>query len=213
MSKIILVMGESGSGKTTAMRNLDPESTYYFDCDKKGLSWRGWRDQYNKEKHNYLRMSDAAKIASGIVQISKEYPNVKTIIIDTLNGIMLDDEFSRMKEKNYDKWQDLAYSVRFLIATAMQLRDDLTVIFTGHTQTERDDSGFAFTRMKTSGKKLDKVVLESMFTTVLLSKCVDGKYLFETQSRNSTAKSPMGAIEEFEVENDITKIINLLEEF
>ena len=94
-----------------------------------------------------------------------------------------------------------------------QLREDLTVIFTAHTQTERDDSGFAFTRMKTSGKKLDKISIESMFTTVLLAKCVDGKYLFETQSNNSTAKSPMGAFEEKEIKNDITKVIKALEEF
>ena len=94
-----------------------------------------------------------------------------------------------------------------------QLREDLTVIFTAHTQTERDDSGFAFTRMKTSGKKLDKISIESKFSTVLLSKCVDGKYMFETQANFSTAKSPMGAFEEKEVENDIMKIIKALEEF
>ena len=70
-----------------------------------------------------------------------------------------------------------------------------------------------FTRIKTSGKKLDKVVLESKFTTVLLSKCVDGKYLFETQAKNSTAKSPLGAFESFEIENDIVKVIEALEEF
>lgn len=49
MSKVICIMGESGSGKTTSMRNLDPKSTYYIDADKKGLSWKGWRKQYNKE--------------------------------------------------------------------------------------------------------------------------------------------------------------------
>lgn len=53
MSKVICIMGESGSGKTTSMRNLDPKSTYYIDADKKGLSWKGWRKQYNKENKNY----------------------------------------------------------------------------------------------------------------------------------------------------------------
>lgn len=50
MSKVIGVMGESGSGKTTSMRNLDPETTFYIDCDKKGLSWKGWRSQYTTKK-------------------------------------------------------------------------------------------------------------------------------------------------------------------
>ena len=60
---------------------------------------------------------------------------------------------------------------------------------------------------------MDKIVLESKFTTVLLSKCVDGRYLFETQARNSTAKSPMGAFDTFEIENDIVEVIKALEEF
>lgn len=55
MSRAICIMGESGSGKTTSLRTLPPESTYYIDCDGKGLSWRGWRSQYNSEKKNLLR--------------------------------------------------------------------------------------------------------------------------------------------------------------
>ena len=66
---------------------------------------------------------------------------------------------------------------------------------------------------QTSGKKLNKIVLESKFTTVLLAKSVDGKYLFETQANNSTAKSPMGAFDNFEIENDIVSVIEALEDF
>ena len=55
MSKVIGCMGESGSGKTTAMRNLDPSTTFYIDCDGKGLSWKGWRNQYNKQAGNYAK--------------------------------------------------------------------------------------------------------------------------------------------------------------
>jgi hypothetical protein len=96
---------------------------------------------------------------------------------------------------------------------ANKMRDDLTVIFTAHTETVNEDNGYTFTRIKTSGKKLTKICLESKFTTVLLAKCVDGKYLFETQANNSTAKSPMGAFEEKEIENDIVKVIKALEDF
>lgn len=64
-----------------------------------------------------------------------------------------------------------------------------------------------------SGKKLDKICLESKFTTVLLSKCVDGAYKFETQANNSTAKSPMGAFEQLEIDNDIVEVMKALEEF
>ena len=212
MSKVIAIAGESGSGKTTSARNLDPKTTYYIDADRKGLSWKGWRSQYNKENKNYYQGSDVPMIEK-ILKGVNERPEFKTIVIDTINAIMIDDEFARVKEKGFDKWQDLASSVWGLVSNAHYLREDLTVIFTAHTQTDRDDSGFMFTRIKTSGKKLDKIVLESKFTTVLISKCIDGKYIFETQSKNSTAKSPMGAFTEFEVPNDIVEVIKKLEEY
>lgn len=213
MAKVLCVMGESGSGKTTAMRNLPPESTLYIDCDGKGLSWKGWRNQYNVERKNYAKTSDKGKVAS-LLGKCNEMPQIKYIIVDTINGIMVDDEFARMGEKNYDKWQDLAAAVYGLISLALKMRDDLTVIFIAHSQTERDDFGNAFTRVKTSGRKLDKIVLESKFTTVLLAKRnATGQYVFETHANNSTAKTPLGAFDADEIPNDIIEVLKALEEY
>ena len=214
MSKVICIAGESGSGKTTSMRNLDPETTLYIDCDKKGLSWKGWKQQYNIEHRNYIRTDFVAQVMSALQKVDKEWIEKKVVVIDTINGLMIADEMRRSKEKGYDKWTDLAACVWDLVCYAHELRDDLTVIFTAHTQTDHDENGYMFTRIRTSGKKLDKIVLESKFTTVLLSKCIDGKYVFETQARNSTAKSPLGAFCTLETEdNDITRVIEALEEF
>jgi len=213
VSRVIGIMGESGSGKTTSMRNLKPEETFYIDCDKKGLSWKGWRKQYNKENKNYIQTSDSRLITKLLSKIDKEQTHIKYAIIDTLNGIMVDDEMKRAKEKGYDKWMDLAQCVYFLVGDSYKYRDDLTIIFTAHTQTDRDESGYTFTRIKTSGRKLDKICLESKLTTVLYSKVVDGKHLFETKANNSTAKTPLGAFEESEIENDIIKVIEVLEEY
>ena len=69
-----------------------------------------------------------------------------------------------------------------------------------------------YTRIKTSGKKLDKIVLESKFNTVLLAKCIDGEYIFETQSNFSSAKSPAGALDKTEA-NDMKTILEKLEEY
>lgn len=213
MSRVICIAGESGSGKTTSMRNLDPKSTYYIDADKKGLSWKGWRKAYNKENKNYIRCDDANIVRMYIRKLAESQPHIKVIVVDTINGLMVADEMRRSKEKGYDKWVDLAACVWDLVCECYDYRDDLTIVFTAHTQTDHDENGYMFTRIKTSGKKLDKIVLESKFTTVLLSKCVDGRYLFETQARNSTAKSPMGAFDTFEIENDIVEVIKALEEF
>lgn len=213
MSKTILIMGESGSGKTTSMRNLNPETTYYIDADKKGLSWKGWREQYNKNKKNYACTSNAQAIKEALKGISEQRTDIETIVVDTLNGIMIDDEFNRMKEKGFDKWQDIAYSIYDMINVANTLRENLTIIFTIHSQTERDDTGYYFTRAKTSGKKLDKVVIESKFTTVLLAKCIEGKYVYETKNDNNTVKAPLGAFETETIENDITKVIEALKDY
>lgn len=148
-----------------------------------------------------------------IRKLAESCPQIKVIVVDTINGLMVADEMRRSKEKGYDKWVDLAACVWDLVCDCYNYRDDLTIIFTAHTQTDHDENGYMFTRIKTSGKKLDKIVLESKFTTVLLSKCVDGRYLFETQARNSTAKSPMGAFDTFEIDNDITTVINALEDY
>lgn len=213
MARVICIAGESGSGKTTSMRNLDPKSTYYIDADKKGLSWKGWRSQYNEQNKNYLKCDDANVVRVYIKKLAMDCPRIKVIVIDTINGLMVADEMRRSKEKGYDKWVDLATCVWDLIVECYDYRDDLTIVFTAHTQTETDDAGYRFTRIQTSGKKLNKIVLESKFTTVLLAKCVDGKYLFETRANNSTAKSPMGAFGDFEIDNDIVQVLKALEDF
>lgn len=215
MSKVICIAGESGSGKTTSMRNLDPETTMYIDCDKKGLSWKGWRNQYNGEKKNYLKTDFPQVALQALKKIDKEeqYKHIRVVVVDTINGLMIADEMRRCKEKGYDKWQDLAQNIYDLIDYALTMRDDVTIIFVAHTQTDHDDNGYMFTRIKTSGRKLDKITLESKFSTVLLSKCVDGKFLFETQANFSTAKTPMGAFEEKKIDNDIVQVMKALEEY
>ena len=108
MSKVICIAGESGSGKTTSMRNLDPETTMYIDCDKKGLSWKGWRSQYNGDKKNYLKTDFPQVALQALKKIDKEeqYKHIRVVVVDTINGLMIADEMRRCKEKGYDKWQN-----------------------------------------------------------------------------------------------------------
>lgn len=214
MSQAILIMGESGSGKTTAMRTLNPDETYYIDCDGKGLSWKGWRDQYNAERKNYGKTDDQNQVLKVMRGIDQKRPDIHNIVIDTINSIMIADERRRLNEKGYDKWADLAWSVYDICVLASQLRDDLNVLVLAHTQTDTDDTtGERFTRILTNGKKLNKIGLEKYFTTVLLSKATGDGFVFETRANKSTAKTPLGAFEANEVPNDMQAVLDILKDF
>lgn len=218
MAKVIGVMGESGSGKTTAMRNLPPEETFYIDCDKKGLNWKGWRNQYNADKKNYWS-SDSFTIVAGLlnkINEQKQFENIKYVVIDTINGMMVAEEMRILAMQGGDKrsaWTDLAGNGWGIINQALEMRDDLTIIILAHSETVSDDNGLIRTRIKTNGRKLEKLVLESKMTTVIWAVRQDGKYKFILSADGSTCKVPLGAFQADEIDNDIMLVIKALEDF
>ena len=218
MSTVIGLMGESGSGKTTAMRNLDPNETFYIDSDMKGLNWKGWKEQYSVDKKNYYRSDSFSTVSAIMDKVDKDekFKKVKYLVIDTLNGMMVAEEMRILAMQSGDKrsaWSDLAQNGWSLINKALAMREDLTVIILCHSETISDDNGIIRTRIKTNGRKLEKLVLESKMTTVIWSVRQDGKYKFILSADGSTCKLPMGAIQDDECDNDIMLIINALKEF
>lgn len=218
MAKVIGVMGESGAGKTTAMRNLPPKETFYFDCDCKGMNWKGWKEQYSQEKKNYWK-SDSFSIVSQILdKIDKEEQckHIKYVVIDTINGMMVAEEMRILAMTSGDKrsaWSDLAQNGWSIINKCLAMRDDLTIIILCHSETISDDNGIIRTRIKTNGRKLEKLVLESKMTTVIWAVRQDGKYKFVLSADGSTCKVPLGAFEQDECDNDIMIVINALKDF
>ena len=223
MAKVIGVMGESGSGKTTAMQHLDPTTTMYIDADLKGLNWKGWRNQYNSKAANYVATDSFSNVARLMDRINKlegddkkTFGKIKTIVIDTLNGMMVAEEMRILSMQSGDKrsaWTDLAANGWDIINKALKMRDNLTIIILCHSETISDDNGIIRTRIKTNGRKLEKLVLESKMTTVVWAVRQDGKYKFILSADGSTCKIPIGAFETDEIENDITLVIKALEEY
>ena len=217
-AKVLGVMGESGSGKTTAMRNLPPEETFYIDSDKKGLNWKGWRSQYSVEKKNYYATDMFGTVAILLDKIDKEeqFKHVKYVVIDTLNGMMVAEEMRILAMQTGDKrsaWSDLAQNGWNIINQCLSMRDDLTIIILCHSETVSDDNGIVKTRIKTNGRKLEKLVLESKMTTVVWAVRQDGKYKFILSADGSTCKVPLGAFDTDECDNDIMLVIKALEDF
>ena len=215
MAKVIGIIGESGSGKTTSMRNLDPKKTFYIDCDKKGLSWKGWKKQYSRELKNYWDTDDPSMVMNLLKMVNEKESAkaITTVIIDTINGVMVAEEMRNAKAQGFGKWTDLAQYVWNIFDYCLTMRDDLTVIILAHSITDTDDNGIVFTHIRTNGRKLEKIVLESKLTTVLLATVKDGKYIFKTHADRSSVKTPLGAFEEDEIDNDIVKVLEALKDF
>ena len=188
MAKVIGLMGESGSGKTTAMRNLPPEETFYLDSSQ-----------------------ILQKVSN-----DEKFKHIKYVVIDTLNGLMVADEMRILAMQSGDKrsaWSDLAQNGWNLINQCLTLRDDLTVIILCHSETISDENGIIRTRIKTNGRKLEKLVLESKMTTVIWAVRQDGKYKFILSADGTTCKVPLGSFTVDECDNDIMIVIKALEEY
>lgn len=218
MATVIGVMGESGAGKTTSMRNLPPKETFYLDCDKKGLNWKGWKNQFSVENKNYYKSDSFSVISTMLDKIDTEeqFKKIKYVVIDTLNGLMVAEEMKILAMQSGDKrsaWSDLAQNGWAIINKALAMRDELTVIILCHSETISDENGIIRTRIKTNGRKLEKLVLESKMTTVIWAVRQDGKYKFILSADGSTCKVPLGAFDGEEIENDIMSVINHLKDF
>lgn len=215
MAKVIGIIGESGSGKTSSMRTLDPKTTFYIDCDKKGLNWKGWKAQYNEKNKNYWSTDNPSTVQNLLQKINEQdnLKHIKTVVIDTINGVMVAEEMRNAKVQGFGKWTDLAQYVWSIFDYALSMRDDVVVFVLAHSITDTDDNGIVFTHIRTNGRKLEKIVLESKLTTVLLAECKDGQYIFHTHADRSSVKTPMGAFTEDEIPNDAAAVIKALEEY
>ena len=219
MATAAQVLGLEGTGKTFSLRNLNPKETYYINSDKKSLPFRGWRKSYNSENKNYYKSSDANQIARVIMGVSKNRPEIKQIVVDTINSIMSDKEMSERKKKGFDKWMELAGDIYdlYALANSEELRDDLVVIFIGHVESYVDNGDNRW-RLKTNGQKLTKLNVEGKITYTFYSHAElvgenEIEYYFTTQTDGyNTARTPQGLFD-YKIDNDLNFAISRIREF
>lgn len=203
MSNTILVMGESGTGKSTSIRNLDHEETYIINVLDKPLPFKGFKSKYQqKEGGNYYASDSAPKILNVINNINNKRPNVKNLIIDDFQYIMANEYMRRATERGFDKFTEIGQAAWNIISECSKVREDLDVFILSHTESN-DMTGKI--KCKTIGKMIDNTItLEGMFTVVLHSMLKDEKYVFLTQhDGRHIAKSPLGMFEDIYISNDL----------
>lgn len=152
MSNAVLVLGKTGSGKSTSMEKLDPKSTFIINAVGKDLPFRGAKKRYNADNQNIFETTDYAKIVGVMNQVSKDVPHIKTIIIDDFQYVMSYEFMARAKETGYNKFTEIAQHAFDIINTAKNLREDLTVVFLTHVEENTDALGQVSYKIKTIGE-------------------------------------------------------------
>lgn len=172
----VLILGESGSGKSTSMRNFDPDEVGIFNVASKPLPFR-------------KKMKKVDGASYGIILTALKAPKLKTYVIDDSQYLLCFEMFAKAKETGYNKFTDMALNFYNLIQFIIrQTPPDVIVYFLHHTETDGDK-----VRAKTVGKMLnEKLTVEGLFSIVLLCQTDGVSHSFVTQSDgSSTAKSPM----------------------
>lgn len=215
MAQSVLVISESGAGKSTAIRNLDPKETFIINVANKALPFKGWKNMYpiwsreNQEGRMYTR-SSANEIMACMKYINEKRPEIKNIVIDDLQYMSAFEYFEKVDEKGYEKFNKIAKDLATVARYPKDMREDLIVFMMTHAEETLDAYGEKRVKAKTVGRMIDNsLTLEGLYSTVLFAKVKKGKdgdmrYVFETRNDGSnTCKSPFGMFEDKEIDNDL----------
>lgn len=202
MSYATLVLGESGTGKTCSLRNLDPKNTLLIQPVRKPLPFRsaGWKEIKAKGDGNNILVCSNPQAIINCMHASP----FDVIVVDDWQYILASMYMAARNVKGFDKFTEIGGAGFDIAKAASELGENKRVYVLAHTTSDE----FGNTRIKTLGKLLDdKIVVEGMFTTVLRTHVENGRYLFSTQNSGSdTVKSPMGMFSEQYIENDLAAI-------
>ncbi|EQA7387361.1 AAA family ATPase [Pseudomonas aeruginosa] len=195
MATVTLILGTSGSGKSTSLRNLNPEDVALIQVLSKPLPFKsaGWTP---------YRTDDWSKIIVAAQQAAAK--GRKIIVIDDFQYLLANEFMRRTDERGYDKFTEIGRHAWEVIAKLVKLGEDIRVYVLSHT--EETDGGRI--KMKTIGKMLDdKITLEGMVTIVLRSIVQDRNFLFSTINNGSdTVKAPMGMFDSDLIDNDLAAV-------
>lgn len=197
MAEKILIMGESGTGKSTSIRNCDPTTTAIINPVGKPLPFKG------SKKFNTLNgVTNDYEICTFMKNAANK--GAKIIVVDDFQYILAIPYMNRIKETGWDKYNDFGSNYFNIIDVCNELPDDVCVYYLTHCETL--DNGL--TTVKLIGKLLrEKITVEGLFTIVLRTGVSEGKYYFFTQNNGKdTVKSPMGMFDAFSIDNDLSYV-------
>ncbi len=211
MSNTSLILGESGTGKSTSIRNLNPAETFIINVLNKPLPFKGYKKCYTQVSPdgatgNYYASDSYQNIELVIKKVNAKRLDIKTLIIDDFQYLMAGEFMARALERGYDKFSEIGRNAYNLLKLLPTLREDMDVFVLTHS--EYSESGKM--KIKTIGKMLDeKITMEGLYATVLQTELLNGNYNFITQGdARHIAKSPMGMFDSRNIPNDLAYVKN-----
>lgn len=196
----VLILGESGSGKSTSLRNFEPDDLVIYNVAGKPLPFR-----------KGVKMNRADNVSYNTILSNMNKKKFKRYVIDDSQYLLCFELFDRSAETGYTKFTEMAMHFYNLIQFVIKkMPNDCIVYFLHHT--EEIDGRL---KAKTIGKMLnEKLTVEGLFSIVLMAQNVDGKHIFITQSDGrSTVKTPMEMFEEAEIDNDLKYVDTIIREY
>lgn len=199
---MVLVIGESGTGKSTSLRNCDPATTAVVNPVGKPLPFKNHFDMLNNE-------TDARKICKWMH--AQAAAGKKLIAVDDFQYILAVPYMHRIQENGWDKWNDFGSNYFEILEVCKDLPDDVVVVYYSHMETLEN----GLTTIKLLGKMLrEKITIEGLFTVVLRTGVNEAKYYFYTQnSGKDTVKSPLGMFPAYAIDNDINYVADKLRNY
>lgn len=224
MANLILILGSTGSGKSTSIKTLDPKETVIINVLGKELPFRGSRKMYNKENKNLFNIYKPLEVIQYLENISNSAPYVKNVILDDSTYIMRTEFFDRSKERGFDKYNELADHFRRIIATCNNLRNDLTIFMMIHSEPVETDGSIIGYKVSTVGKLLDKMYnpVESVSIALYCEPQFDDKgnpsYGFYTHKKvvkgaELPCKTPDGMFEADYIPNDLKLVVEAVDNY
>lgn len=219
MSKLIALVGETGSGKSHSIQFLDSKETYIISVAGKELPFKGSSNLYNRELKNYKDVSDITDVHRLLQTLSDTAPHIKVVLVEDGNYLMAFNLVAKAVETGYSKFSIMAQQMVNLIQAAKKLRDDLTVVYVSHLEEVEDSGDIISYKMKTAGKMIDnQIKLEGLFTVVLYAvpetKGDKTDYGFITNRyKKYPAKSPVGMFPELRIPNNLKTVIELVNDY
>ncbi len=221
MANCSIILGKTGTGKSTSLKSLNPKETLIMNVLGKRLPFKGSVKMYNPEDKNMFRVETYSDIITLLDQINRNAPHVKNIIIDDAIYTMRKEYFARAKESGYGKYTDLAAHFQQIISTCEALRDDLNVFLILHSEDVYSDSSIVGYKVSTIGSLLDKaynpleVVPLVLYSAIKYDDKGNATFGFYTKAcKEGTveipAKSPAGMFNESFIPNDLGIVVEQL---